>query len=260
MKSRLISSKKLFGPDFSLPNAYGSTVVICMGLGLGSLLLQGMVLLGVWMVARKPPPVLVQTQGGESFTVKGIGARQRDAESIKRFTGEILTLMLSWSGYLPPETIEESTSPKLDPGIKLTADNQQYLLPTQSWEASFAMEPEFREEFLPTLAQFVPESVFQGKTTVFYVPSLVGEPEKVGPGQWKVDVMGMLYVIRDDNQLGDLIPFNRTVYLRAITPMFERSLPLESHHPQLAQKVAEIRQAALEIYAIADLEEKEIGK
>ncbi len=260
MKSRLISSKKLFGLDFSLPNAYGSTVVICMGVGLGSLLLQVIVLLGVLAVARKPPPTLVQTANGESFTVRGIGAAERDAESIKRFTGEILTKMLSWSGYLPPKTPEESTRPQLDPGIKLTADNQQYLLPTQSWSASFAIEPEFRQEFLPTLAKFVPDSVFQGKTTVFYMPSLVGEPEKVGLGQWKVDVTGMLYVIGDDNQLGELIPFNRTVYLRAITPMFERSLPVESHHPQLAQKVARIRQAALEIYALTDLEDKEIGQ
>ena len=102
LKSRLIGSKKLFGKDFSLPNAYGSTVVICLGLGVGTLFLQFINLLGVFMVAGKPPPTLVQTVKGESFTVRGIGATDRDPQAIKRFTGEIMTLMLSWSGYLPP--------------------------------------------------------------------------------------------------------------------------------------------------------------
>lgn len=262
MKSRLIGDKKIFGQELSLPNAYGTTVLICLGLGLGTLVLQVLVVMGMFLVARKSPPVLVQTVSGESLSVRGIGGDERDSVAIKRFTGEILTLMLSWSGYLPPETVQDTTTPKLDQGIKLRVegDNTDYLLPTQSWEASFALEPQFRQEFLPKLAKFVPDSVFQGRSTVFYVPQMVGEPKKLGQGRWKLEVIGTLFVISDDNQLGTLIKFNRTVYVRAITPMFAQGIPRESKYPQLASKVAQFRQAALEIYAMTDLQEQEIGE
>ena len=70
MKSRLIQEKKLFGKDISLPSAYGSTVLLCLGIGFTTIILQIGVIIGIFAVARKPPPVLVQTQEGESLGVK----------------------------------------------------------------------------------------------------------------------------------------------------------------------------------------------
>ena len=96
----------------------------------------------------EPPPVLVQTQSGDSLVVKDIPASSRDSKAISKFTGEVLTMMLSWSGYLPAETIQESTKPRRDRGITVEGENSKYVLPTNSWEASFAFEPEFRAEFL----------------------------------------------------------------------------------------------------------------
>ena len=260
MKSRLIQEKKLFGKDISLPSAYGSTVLLCLGVSVGTIVLQIGVLIGIFAVARKPPPVLVQTQSGDSLVVKDIPASSRDSKAISKFTGEVLTMMLSWSGYLPAETIEESTKPRLDRGITVEGENSKYVLPTSSWEASFAFEPEFRAEFLPKLAQFVPKAIFNGQAQTFYVPQFVGEPVSVGQGKWKLDVIGSIHVIGQNHQLKDSIPFNRTVYVRAITPMFKRGLPEASSHNQLAHKVLQIRSAALEIYAITDLEQKEIGQ
>ena len=260
MKSRLIQEKKLFGKDLSLQGAYGSTVLLCVGLSLGTIGLQIGVIIGIFFLARKPPPVLVQNQEGESLTVKGIPAYSRDSKAISRFTGEVLTMMLSWSGYLPPETLEERTKPKRDVGVKVQGDNQRYILPTASWEASFALEPEFRKEFLPSLAQFVPKAIFDGRVITFYVPQLVSEPISLGQGRWKLDVIGNIHIIEQNNQMKDSISFNRTVYVRAITPMFEGGIPNESKHNQLAHKVQKIRAAALEIYAITSLEKKEIGQ
>jgi hypothetical protein len=258
----LIEERKILGKDLSLPNAYASTVLLCVSLGVGSILLQLLVMVGIFFVASKPPPTLVQTIEGESFAVDGIPASGRDSKAIQRFTGETLTLMLSWSGFVPPETTELGATPKPDPGVKLSVkeDNQTYLLPTTSWEASFALEPEFRQEFLPKLAQFVPESIFQGQTTTFYVPTMIGKPIPIGTGRWKLDVVGTIYVVRANNKLGDLISFNRTIYVRAVTPMYQQGIPKESQNNQLAHKVADIRQAALEIYAITNLEDKEIGE
>ena len=118
MKNQLIQEKKLFGKDISLPSAYGSTVLLCLGVSAVTILLQIVVLISVFGVARKPPPVLVQRQDGESINVKGIPADSRDHKAISRFTGEVLTMMLSWSGYLPPETLAQRTSPQPDVGGK----------------------------------------------------------------------------------------------------------------------------------------------
>ncbi len=260
MKNQLIQEKKFFGKDISLPSAYGSTVLLCLGVSAVTILLQIVVLISVFGVARKPPPVLVQRQNGESINVKGISADSRDHKAISRFTGEVLTMMLSWSGYLPPETLAQRTKPQPDVGVKVEGDNKPYLLPTPSWEASFALEPEFRKEFLPKLAQFVPQAIFDGRVTTFYVPRFIGDPTSLGQGRWKLDVIGHIHIVEQNNQLKDSISFNRTVYVRAITPMFERGLPEESEHKELAQKVLQIRAAALEIYAITELEEKEIGQ
>ena len=260
MKSRLIQEKKFLGKDISLPSAYGSTVLLCLGVSIATILLQIVVLISVFGVARKPPPVLVQRQDGESINVKGIPADSRDSKAISRFTGEVLTMMLSWSGYLPPETLEERTNPKPDVGVKVEGDNKQYVLPTSSWEASFALEPEFRKEFLPSLAQFVPKAIFDSRVRTFYVPRLIGEPISLGQGRWKLDVIGNIHIIDQKNQSIDSISFNRTVYVRAITPMFERGIPADSQHNQLAHQVAQIRAAALEIYAMTELEKKEIGQ
>ena len=260
MKNQLIQEKKFFGKDISLPSAYGSTVLLCLGVSAVSILLQIVVLISVFGVARKPPPVLVQRYDGESINVKGIPANSRDSQAISRFTGEVLTMLLSWSGYLPPETLAERTQPKRDVGVKVEGDNKQYVLPTSSWEASFALEPEFKKEFLPKLAQFVPQAIFDGRVRTFYAPQLIGEPISLGQGRWKLDVIGNIHIIEQNNQLRDSISFNRTVYVRAITPMFERGLPDESEHNKLALKVLQIRAAALEIYAITELEDKEIGQ
>ena len=259
MKSRLIQEKKLFGKDISLPSAYGSTVLLCLGLSVTTIILQMGVVIGIVSVARKPPPVLVQNQDGESLLVKGIPANSRDNKAISRFTGEVLTMMLSWSAYLPPETVEQSRKPRPDRGVKVQGE-KQYVLPTSSWEASFALEPEFRQEFLPQLASFVPKAIFNGQAQTFYVPQFVGEPVSLGQGRWKLDVIGNIYLIEKNSQLKDSIPFNRTVYVRAITPMFKRGIPENSSHNQLAHKVAKIRSAALEIYAMTELEKKEIGQ
>jgi len=227
---------------------------------LGSVGLQGTILVFLFFQAgalnrlsHQKAPTLVQMQDGQAIRVAAMGSQERSPETIRRFINDTLLLMFNWSGSLPATTAEEASQPKADPGLPVEIERGKRKVATASWQASFAFSEEFRQDFLQRVAELTPPEVFSGTTQVVIVVNHVSEPEAVGEGRWKLDVVAHLYVFSETNALGDAIPFNREVFVEAVTApaVPDGETPLE-------QAVYSIRQAGLQIYAIRELQREEL--
>ncbi|PMB07682.1 hypothetical protein CI592_08965, partial [Fischerella thermalis CCMEE 5328] len=64
------------------------------------------------------PRSLVQLADGRAITVDPTQNLERYPETIRRFVGETMTLMLTWSQEQPPETIWEISSELLTNDVK----------------------------------------------------------------------------------------------------------------------------------------------
>lgn len=227
---------------------------------LGSVGLQLVILVFLFVQAgalsrlsRQAAPTLVQMQDGQAIRVGAMEAQDRTPETIRRFVNDTLVLMFNWSGSLPAATAEEASQPQPDPGLPVEMDRGKGQVATASWQASFAFSEDFRQDFLKRVAELTPPGVFSGTTQVVMVVNHVSEPEVVGEGRWKVDVVAHLYVFDETNALGEAIPFNREVFVEAVTApaVPDGETPLE-------QAIYAIRQAGLQIYAIRELNREDL--
>ncbi|MBC8123910.1 MAG: hypothetical protein H7Y22_18990, partial [Gemmatimonadaceae bacterium] len=89
--------------------------------------------------------------------------------------------------------------------------------------------------------------VFTGRAQTVLLISHISDPQKLGDGRWKVDVVANLGIYRQGD--AKTISFNKTVFLRAVD-----SPAVPAGATALERQVYAIRQAGLEIYAIRDLE------
>ena len=227
---------------------------------LGSVGLQIVILFFLFLQAdalsrlsRQAAPTLVQMQDGQPVRVAAMGFQERTPETIRRFVNDTLVLMFNWSGSLPAATAEEAGQPTPDPGLPIELDRGKRQLATASWQAGFAFSETFRQDFLQRVAELTPPGVFAGTTQVVMVVNHVSAPEIAGEGRWKVNVVAHLYVFNETNALGDAIPFNREVFVEAVTApaVPDGETPLE-------QAIYRIRQAGLQIYAIRELEREDL--
>ncbi|MFB2834227.1 hypothetical protein [Floridanema evergladense] len=200
-------------------------------------------------LARKEPPSLVQLDTGRSITVAPLSSKERTPKVISRFVVDTLTLMMNWSGTLPATTVEEATKPKLDPGVKVGNGK----VSTSSWQASFALSEDFRKEFLVKLAQLTPSGVFNGNTQVTLVPLEVQVPQQISEGKWKIKIVANLMVFERSENLGNMIPFNKEVFVQAV----EAPDP-PADTTGMASVIYAVRSSGLEITAIRDLEKENL--
>lgn len=205
--------------------------------------------LAIYLIANKPVPTLVQLADGRAIEVVPLGSKERTSQTVQRFTSDVLTLMFNWSGTLPPQTSEETQSPKIDPGVKLGQESN--LLSTTSWQAGFALAEDFRSDFLVKVAELTPRDVFTGNTKAVLIIRHLSEPEQIKAGTWKLQVVGDLVFFNSQDNAGNSIPFNKEVFVRAVEPP---STPLAKLATSLEKTVYGIRQSGLEIYAIRELE------
>lgn len=254
----LLQKAKLRGTSdsVSVKDAYGKLVLICLGGTALTLLFQLGLMIGLFQVGNKPPPTLVQLADGDSLRVTPIDSAERTDEAILTFLNNIFTLTFTWSG-----TMRDPNQPGqilVDPGIDVSDENGQRIgkVPTPVWEATLAMELNFRQEFLRQIAELVPQSVFTQKTNVAFVPVSFSPPEKVSTGRWKVRLVSNLLFFKDLGKVSEVVPYNVDIYVRSVVPpnpqLINNLSPSSDpkSFPTLAQQVANIRQAALEIDSI----------
>ena len=180
------------------------------------------------MIALKPAPSLVQLVDGHPIRVGATDSTSREPQTIKTFTKDVVALMFSMTGTLPPENYDEARLPKPDPGVNIdTLVNKK--IATASFEAGFALTEDFRKPFLESLADITPQELFQPHkdptkpvTQIVPIIKLISEPQQIQPGLWKVNVVADLILFNQSSgrdQLGkDAIHFNKELTIRAVEP------------------------------------------
>ena len=217
------------------------------GLSLGVILLSGAT---IWLaisfskLSAQKPPTLVQQVDGRAFTVRATAYTYREPEVIRRTVSDWAVMTFTWGK--PPG----SNTAQVDEGKAIEGKRER--IPTNAWEASFLLAPDFRDLFLQQLAtEIVPQDVFKGTVAAVLVPQNFSTPEVAGDGRWKVDMVATRIVFDGSNPAGRTISFNRTFYVRAVPPPQN---PLGEQAPDLQRIVYSMLERGVQIEEIRPLE------
>ncbi len=175
-------------------------------------------------------PRLVELVDGSTLTVERQKSLDRNSETIRRFVGETMTLVFTWSEKQPPRTVWQISS-------ELVADD-------------------FRKKFESVIANLNPgnqfENISRGTENVL-VLQRVSQPTKIADGKWKLEMFANSLNFGSSDQLGKSVPFNKQILVRVVnrqpTSVPNAPLPLD-----LA--VYRLGEAGLEVYNVCDIEDK----
>lgn len=230
------------------PNYLPIAMLVTAGLSLASVGLQLLTVTAISGLAKKPPAILTTLENGHPVPVMPVPAGQRTPESIKYFTVTILYELFSWDNRSEATSVLELTNPQEDDGVIVSARGQQQKVPTNSWQASFAVSDSFRKELMQSIAELIPGDVFTGQMQVRLLFDEVSEPQPLSrEGTWKVVVKGGLNFLHGKT-LTQVVPFEKEVYIEAI------NVPaLPTTEDETAQAIFAMRLAGLQIFHIDDL-------
>jgi hypothetical protein len=176
------------------------------------------------------PQSLVQLVNGEAITVDPQQNLERQPETIRRFVGETMSLMLTWSQQQPPKTVWEVSS-------QLIAND-------------------FKQKFQSEITNFNPDAQFdnvnRGTENIFVIQR-VSQPTKIGDGRWKVEIQANQLTFSGSDKLGKSIGFNKQILVRAID---KPATSLPNAAPPLHLAAYRLGEARLEIYNICDIQDK----
>jgi hypothetical protein len=236
------------GNQASQLNLFGFFVMAALGVGVVNLLFNFLLLLAYQGVAQKKPPTLVQAVDGRSMIVNPMETRDRAPIVIRRFVADSLGLLLSSSGKIPSAaTPDKPAAVQADPGVPVKGNGNEARVSTATWQAAFALSEDFRPAALQAIAALTSPATFSGQAQMLLVTQYISDPEKVGEGQWKVNVIANLVTVAPGNTPGLSAPFNKEIYLRSV----DTPTPTEAS-TLLERAVFNVRQSGLEIYAMKD--------
>lgn len=175
------------------------------------------------------PQSLVQLVDGRAITVDPQPTYERHPETIRRFVGETMTLMLNWSQQQPPQTVWQITS-------QLLANN---------------LRPKFQAE-ITNLNSTGQLGNINRQTEYVLVIERISQPTQIAEGKWKVEMLAHHLNFSPANNLGNATEFNKQILVRAIdeTAAVLPNQPLPWH--LAAYRLGEAR---LEIYQICEITE-----
>lgn len=258
-KSSKAKKKSKIKSESSLRNSFGLLVLIAMGFSITSIVFQLILLLFSWNIANKPAPTLVQLATGESISVTPIGSHDRSPETVQKFVQNIMTMTFNWSGTVPnPETGAQIPDNGISIKTEINGRSVNRRITTPAYESLFAFELGFRQEFMTTIATLTPEAIFNQKGQVAFIPVQISTPQRVGQGQWKIILISNLLFLRQGQPVGNLVGFNKEIYVRAVDPPSINALPEEMMSGSLAETIAKIRASGLEITAISDYRSQDL--
>lgn len=196
------------------------------------------------------PPTLVELNNGTSTTVIPIGSNDRTPQSISNFVGTTMVSLMSWNA-LPKTSDNYLAEPTKKPSLDLGVQAGDKKITTSAWASSFALSEDFRESFLKSLADLIPQDVFYGKTQSALIVRHVSTPRQQSEGKWTIDLISNLVILKSLNQVGNgkAIPFNKTIFVRAVDNPTLSAKPTE-----LQKTIYQARKAGLEIYKIQDFD------
>ncbi|KYC36731.1 hypothetical protein WA1_44440 [Scytonema hofmannii PCC 7110] len=178
---------------------------------------------------RNTTQSLVQLADGSAITADPKQNLERNPETIRRFVGETMTLMLTWSQKQPPRTVWQLSS-------QLLAGNA-------------------RQRFELEVDKLIPENqagnINKGTESVLVVQR-ISEPTKIESenGKWKVEIIGNHIVFTSSDPLGETTPFRKQILVQAID---EQATSLPKVPLPLDLAVHRLGEAKLEIYNICEI-------
>ena len=173
---------------------------------------------------RLTPQSLVQLADGHAITVDPKLNLEREPETIRRFVGETMTLMLTWSQQQQPKTVWEVSS-------ELIANE---------------LQPKLQSEISPT------ENLSRGTENVLVIQS-ISQPTKIENGKWKVEMFANQIIFTNSDKLGKSISFNKQILVKAID---EQAASLPNSPLPLNLAAYRLGEARLKIYNICEIQEK----
>ncbi|WP_066384071.1 MULTISPECIES: hypothetical protein [unclassified Anabaena] len=178
---------------------------------------------------RLTPRSLVQLVDGRAITVDPKSSMERYPETVRRFVGETMTLLLTWSPKQPPATIWESSS-------QLLANNLQSKFLSQINNLNSAGRI---------------ANINRNDEHILVIQK-ISQPIAIGDGEWKVEMLANQLIFNGSDNLGRAIPFNKQILVRTIDEQ-KTVLPTSPLPWQLA--AYRLGEAKLEIYNICELQD-----
>lgn len=231
-------------------NLLGLVALAGLGVATFNTLLIILLAANVGRMNQKDAPAMVQLNDGLVLTMTAQDAKNRTPQTIMKFTGDALSLLMSWSGKVPSPNAEAAAKGVVvpDPGVEIKGNGSNKKVTSVAHKAGFLLSEDFRPDFIKALAEMTPESIFTGSDQTVLVPIDISYPEKIKDGQWKVRVVANLIRVTPTDPVGMTIPFNKDVFIRSIPVMRPSAIAGE-----VEKTVAQIRSSGLEIYAMRDL-------
>ncbi len=174
-------------------------------------------------VKRKSvPQILVQLENGRVITADAKSSLERDRETIRRFVGETMTLMFTWS--------EKQSS-------------------TVVWDiSSDLLRNDFKREFAEKFNNFELESPEQNVLVI----QRISQPEVIKDGKWKVEILAHRLIFSRGDSLGKSILFNKQILVEAK----DEIIPLPPVPTALNLAAYRLGEARMQIYNICEVEDK----
>ncbi|MDB9375500.1 hypothetical protein [Nodularia sphaerocarpa] len=175
------------------------------------------------------PESLVQLLDGRAITVDPQQSQTRHPETIRRFVGETMTLMLTWSQQQPPLTVWQISSQLLANDLK----------------------PKFQAE-ITNLNPTGQLANINRETEYVLLIEKISQPTKIADGKWKVEMLANQLNFSGANNLGTSTSFNKQILVRAIE---QPAIVLPAKPLQWDLAAYRLGEARLEIYDICDIKD-----
>lgn len=177
------------------------------------------------------PQSLVELADGRVISADPETNLERQPETIRRFVGETMTLILTFSSKQPQNEILAISSALLRDRFK----------------------PKFQTEMM-RLNQKNQIASNNRSTESVLIIERISQPIKIGVGEWKVEIRANQLIFSGSDLLGKSIPFNRQILVRAIA-----NNPISLPDNPLPWHLATFRlgEARLEIYNMCELQQKD---
>lgn len=176
------------------------------------------------------PQSLVQLVDGRAITVDPKPNLERDPEMIRRFVGETMGFLLTWSQKQTPQTIWNSSS-------GLIADD---------------LKSKFQSEVMNLDANNQFENANRVAETVLVIVR-ISQPTKIADGKWKLQITANQLSFSNADNLGKSVAFDKQIFVQSIdeqaTVMTNAPLPLHREAYRLGE-------ARLQIYNICNINDK----
>ncbi len=209
--------------------------------------------INIRQLSIQKPPSFVQLVDGKNVDITD--NLSREPEVIRQFVSKAMTSMFNWSGKLPPQSIEDISQPKPDPGILIqTSLGSSQRISTTSWIASFALSEDFRKGFLSKIAEITPPDVFYNNPKQVITGQLVIKriypPQKTAPGEWRVGMVADLVQKKQADNRTIVTAFNKDLLVRSVDYF---PYPQANISTDIQKAIYSTRADKLEIYEIRNL-------